>query len=198
MFSGIVEAIGKVKRIEQIGTNIELTISSPISKDAYIDQSIAHNGVCLTVTSFDEHAHTVVAIQETLDKSNLGKLATGDLVNLERSITADTRMDGHFVQGHVDTIGLVKAIVDENGSWLYTISYPNEYYDLIVPKGSVTINGISLTVIDPTDNQFQVAIIPYTYNHTTMHKLEIGGLVNLEFDIFGKYVKRYMDRIKKG
>jgi riboflavin synthase len=198
MFSGIVEAIGKVEKIAELGSNIELTISSPISKEAYIDQSITHNGVCLTVTSFDDNAHTVVAIQETLIKSQLGKLKKGDLVNLERSITADTRMDGHFVQGHVDTIGKVSHIKDENGSWLYTLNYPEEFYDLIVPKGSVTINGISLTVIDPTNNQFQVAIIPYTYEHTNMHKLQIGDPVNLEFDIFGKYVKRYMDRIKKG
>ena len=192
MFSGIVEALGKVEAITDEGTNKQFTISSPISGSTYIDQSITHNGVCLTVIKVGENTHDVVAVKETLDKSNLGEIKIGSLVNLEKSITANKLLDGHIVQGHVDTTAICKSVKDVEGSWYYTFGYNSEDAHLLVNKGSVTINGVSLTVIDPTSDSFSVAIIPYTYEHTNFKTLRSGSKVNIEYDIIGKYVARQL------
>lgn len=193
MFSGIVEATGKVESIEIQGTNKLLKISSPLSADAYIDQSITHNGVCLTVIEHNAESHYVVAVKETLIKSNLNNLQVGSIVNLEKSITANKLLDGHIVQGHVDTTGICKEIREADGSWYFTFKYDKPFANLLVNKGSVTINGVSLTVIDPTEDSFSVAIIPYTYDFTNFKNLLIGDAVNLEFDIIGKYVARQLE-----
>lgn len=195
MFTGIIESLGKVKSLKNEGTNLHLTVESNISNELKIDQSIAHNGVCLTVVALNENQHEVVAIKETLDKTNLGKLKVGDLVNLERCLKYEGRLDGHVVQGHVDTTGTITLLKDENGSKVYEIHHENftEFYT--IDKGSVTINGVSLTCFDSTETSFKVAIIPYTFEHTTFHQLNDGDSVNLEFDILGKYVQTHMKRI---
>lgn len=193
MFSGIVEAIGKVEEIVIDGTNKRFTISSSISSDTYIDQSITHNGVCLTVVKVGSDSHDVVAIHETLVKSNLGELVVGSLVNLEKSITANKLLDGHIVQGHVDTTVTCQSVKDVEGSWYFTFEYNESDAHLLVSKGSVTINGVSLTVVDPTDGTFSVAIIPYTFEHTNFKEIKPGTKVNLEFDIIGKYVARQLE-----
>jgi riboflavin synthase len=190
MFTGIIEAIGKVAAVEDEGTNLHFQISSAISKELKIDQSVSHNGVCLTVTKVENDTHWVTAIAETLSKSNLGKLNIGSAVNLERCMLNNGRFDGHIVQGHVDQQGKVKSITDENGSWLYIIQYDESLGNVTVEKGSVAVNGISLTCFNSKLTEFTVAIIPYTYHHTNFHELKIGDTVNLEFDIIGKYVKR--------
>lgn len=192
MFSGIIEQLGEVVKIEKDKDNFHFYIKSEISKNTYIDQSIAHNGVCLTVVEKTDEWHKVTAIYETMKLTNLGELLTGDFVNLEICITADKLLDGHMVQGHVDTIGKVIDIREAGGSWYFQISYDNQYSNLIVSKGSVAVNGTSLTVVEPVDNTFKVAIIPYTYEHTNFHSLKIGDKVNLEFDIIGKYVAKQM------
>ncbi len=192
MFSGIIEQLGEVVKIEKDKDNFHFYIKSEISKNTYIDQSIAHNGVCLTVVEKTDEWHKVTAIYETMKLTNLGELLTGDFVNLEICITADKLLDGHMVQGHVDTIGKVMDIKEAGGSWYFQISYDNQYSNLIVSKGSVAVNGTSLTVVEPVDNTFKVAIIPYTYEHTNFHSLKIGDKVNLEFDIIGKYVAKQM------
>lgn len=192
MFSGIVESTGIVEAIETQGTNKLFKIKSELSANTYIDQSITHNGVCLTVIKQDDHSHSVIAIEETLQKSNLGSLTIGSLVNLEKSITASKLLDGHIVQGHVDATGVCKDVKDVDGSWYFTFDYNKVFAHLLVNKGSVAINGVSLTVIDPTENEFSVAIIPYTYEHTNFKELTSGSKVNLEFDIIGKYVARQM------
>lgn len=192
MFSGIIEQLGEVVKIEKDKDNFHFYIKSEISKNTYIDQSIAHNGVCLTVVEKTDEWHKVTAIYETMKLTNLGELLTGDFVNLEICITADKLLDGHMVQGHVDTIGKVMDIREAGGSWYFQISYDNQYSNLIVSKGSVAVNGTSLTVVEPVDNTFKVAIIPYTYEHTNFHSLKIGDKVNLEFDIIGKYVAKQM------
>lgn len=196
MFSGIVETVGKVEEIKTQGTNKSFVISSPISGELYIDQSISHNGVCLTVIAMDEKSHTVTAVEETLIKSNLGDLIDGSYVNIERCITMDTRLDGHMVQGHVDNT--MECIAKENreGSWLFTFKYDSEFENLIVDKGSICINGTSLTVIDPGEGTLTVTIIPYTYDHTTFKHLNVSDIVNVEFDIIGKYVNKYMKSIR--
>lgn len=195
MFTGIIESLGKVISLKNEGTNLHLTVESNISNELKIDQSIAHNGVCLTVVALNENEHEVVAIKETLDKTNLGKLNVGDLVNLERCLKYEGRLDGHVVQGHVDTTGSISLLKDENGSKVYEIQHKNftEFYT--IDKGSVTINGVSLTCFDSTETSFKVAIIPYTFEHTTFHQLKDGDTVNLEFDILGKYVQTHMKRI---
>lgn len=192
MFSGIVEDVGVVEKLEKEGTNLILTVSSRISEDCYIDQSISHNGVCLTVTAIDGKSHTVAAIQETLDKSNIGSLKVGDIINLEKSMTIEKMLDGHLVQGHVDATAECIEVKELDGSWYYKFSYPPIYSNLIVDKGSVAVNGVSLTVVAPDDKSFQVAIIPYTYQHTNFKNLAVGQMVNLEFDIIGKYVARHL------
>lgn len=192
MFSGIIEEKGEVVNIVPEDKNVHLTIRSKLSSSSYIDQSIAHNGVCLTVVKITDDTHTVTAIQETMRKTNLSKLVIGSPINLERCITPETRMDGHFVQGHVDGKGIIKSIEEEGGSWKFTIEFDAEFAPLLVSKGSVCIDGISLTVIDPTKDTFSVAIIPYTYEFTNLSNKKLGDRVNLEFDIFGKYVQRYL------
>lgn len=185
--------MGQVVAIKDEGTNRHFKISSPISTELKVDQSISHNGVCLTVTQVGDAFHWVTAIQETLQKSNLGELAEGSKANLERCMLNNGRFDGHIVQGHVDQIGKVKSIKDENGSWLFDFEYDPSLGNVTVEKGSVAINGISLTCFNSKPNGFTVAIIPYTYEHTNFHQLKAGDTVNLEFDIIGKYVKRLLN-----
>ena len=191
MFTGIIETMGIVKEIRVNGSNKEFTISSAISNELKVDQSLAHNGVCLTVTAVENSNHQVTAIDETLLRSNLGDLKIGESINLERAMSGLSRFDGHLVQGHVDTVGVVKSVLDKDGSWIFTFNFPEENKHLLVDKGSVCINGVSLTVINPTTNTFQVAIIPYTYENTSFKSLQEGDSVNLEFDILGKYIARY-------
>lgn len=191
MFTGIIESLGIVENISLSGTNKEFTISSSISNELKIDQSLAHNGVCLTVTAIENGRHQVTAIDETLQRSNLGHLKVGQSINLERAMSGLSRFDGHLVQGHVDTVGSVTEVIDKDGSWIFTFNFPEENEHLLVDKGSVCVNGVSLTVINPTHNTFQVAIIPYTFEHTTFNHLNPGDSVNLEFDILGKYIARY-------
>jgi riboflavin synthase len=193
MFTGIIECVGIIRNIVQEKDNYHFRIESSISEALKIDQSIAHNGVCLTVTLVDGHQHVVTAIAETMQKTNLGSFKIGDSLNLERCMQMNGRLDGHIVQGHVDQTGQVQAIVTENGSWRYTIAYDASLGNVTVEKGSICVNGISLTVVDSTTNSFSVAIIPYTYEHTTMQYLQIGDTVNLEFDIIGKYVARMLN-----
>ncbi len=196
MFTGIIESLGTIKKIEVEGTNKHFTIESPISKELKIDQSIAHNGACLTVIALEEDTHTVTAIEETLVRTDLGTWKVGEVVNLERAMSASARLDGHFVQGHVDTTGTCIGIKDADGSWYFTFEYDLKPEWLLIDKGSVTINGTSLTVCDPKDNTFSVAIIPYTYENTVFHQLKIGSTINLEFDMIGKYITRYMKLYK--
>ncbi len=196
MFTGIIESLGTIKKIEVEGTNKHFTIESPISKELKIDQSIAHNGACLTVIALEEDTHTVTAIEETLVRTDLGTWKVGEVVNLERAMSASARLDGHFVQGHVDTTGKCIGIKDADGSWYFTFEYDLKPEWLLIDKGSVTINGTSLTVCDPKDNTFSVAIIPYTYENTVFHQLKIGSTINLEFDMIGKYITRYMKLYK--
>jgi len=192
MFTGIIEGLGKVIALEKEGTNVIFTFQSAISHELKIDQSIAHNGVCLTVVEQIKDTHKVVAIQETLVKSNLGELEIGTVVNLERAMAGHARLDGHIVQGHVDTVGRCISIIDNNGSWDYRFEFPEEHAMLLVDKGSICINGVSLTLVDPTENTFGVSIIPYTFEHTSFGKLKRGDQINLEFDIIGKYVAKMM------
>lgn len=197
MFSGIIEQIGHIRKIESEGSNVHFTVEAAFDESLYIDQSIAHNGVCLTVVSIDGNRYVVTAIQETLDRSNLGGLAVDAPVNLERAVSGSTRMDGHMVQGHVDAMATCTRIVDHDGSWEYTFEInPDDAY-LLVDKGSVAINGTSLTVISPDKISFSVAIIPYTQEHTVFKYMKVGDTVNIEYDIIGKYVARYMELTRK-
>ena len=196
MFTGIIESLGTIKKIEVEGTNKHFTIESPISKELKIDQSIAHNGACLTVIALEEETHTVTAIEETLVRTDLGTWKVGEVVNLERAMSASARLDGHFVQGHVDTTGKCIGIKNADGSWYFTFEYDLKPEWLLIDKGSVTINGTSLTVCEPKDNTFSVAIIPYTYENTIFHQLKVGSTINLEFDMIGKYITRYMQLYK--
>ena len=187
-----------ITALEQKGTNVIFTLKEDFDEPLYIDQSISHNGVCLTVIHIDteKREYKVEAIKESLERSNLGLLKEGDLINLERCIKLNTRMDGHIVSGHVDCTAILQSVKDENGSWLFTFKYPSEHSTLIIPKGSITINGISLTVTEITEDLVSVALIPYTYEHTNLGLVPIGGLVNLEFDFMGKYVVNYLKKIK--
>ena len=191
MFTGIIEAKGEITEIEHEGSNVHFTIRSGISEELKIDQSVAHNGVCLTVVRLSEGQHTVTAVEETLKRSNLGSWEVGSRVNLERAMKADARLDGHMVQGHVDTTGHCVAIDERDGSWYFRFRYQPTEEHLLVDKGSVCINGVSLTVVEPKGDEFSVAIIPYTYEHTNFKELSAGEAVNLEFDIIGKYIARY-------
>lgn len=191
MFTGIIEATGVVKKIEQEGSNFHFHIQSPISDQLRVDQSLAHDGVCLTVVAVSEDTHVVTAIEETMQRSNLGALRTGSLINLERAMAANGRLDGHIVQGHVDTTGICTQVEERDGSWYYHFSYKLLPEHLLVDKGSICINGVSLTVVSPQDDQFSVAIIPYTYENTNFKTIRVGDKVNLEFDILGKYIARY-------
>ncbi len=192
MFTGIIETMGKIKTIETSGTNRIFEIQSDISDQLRVDQSVAHDGVCLTVTAVGDGAHHVTAVEETLNKSSLGHLKPGKSINLERCMAADGRFDGHIVQGHVDTKGKVTRKESRDGSWLFTFQFPISFTAQIVEKGSITINGISLTCFNVGRQEFSVTIIPYTYEHTTMQELEVGDEVNLEFDVIGKYVQRIL------
>ena len=190
MFTGIIETLGEIKAIEKEGGNVHLTITSAITNELKIDQSVAHNGVCLTVTSIINNEYSVTAIQETIEKTNLSDWKIGAAVNLERAMKLGDRLDGHIVQGHVDQIGICKAIKEANGSWYYTFEYNPNLNNLTIEKGSITVNGVSLTVVNSMKNEFSVAIIPYTYEHTNFHIFEVGTKVNLEFDVIGKYVSK--------
>lgn len=190
MFTGIIEQLGEVKAIRKEGQNIHYTISAPFHTELKIDQSVAHNGCCLTVVEINEDSYTVTAIQETLDVTNLNNWEVGTKVNLERCMQMNGRLDGHIVQGHVDTTAKCISIEDQDGSWKYTFRYEPEM--LTVEKGSITTNGVSLTVVDSKKNEFSVCIIPYTFEHTNFHTLKVGDTVNLEFDIIGKYVAKLM------
>lgn len=192
MFSGIVEKLGRVLAIEKEGSNVHFEIGLPDSKELYVDQSIAHNGVCLTVTSVGTSSYKVTAIEETMNVSNLGDLIVGNKVNLERAMLPNTRLDGHMVQGHVDAMATLKEVNQVDGSWYFKFSYDPKHSELLVSKGSVAVNGVSLTVVNPTDNEFSVAIIPYTYENTNFCLLRTGNMVNIEFDIIGKYVAKQM------
>lgn len=194
MFSGIIEATGKVLRIEKEQENLHFTLSSPFVDQLKIDQSIAHNGVCLTVVKKENASYTVTAIWETLQKSNLGKVKVGDLINLERSMMLNERLDGHIVQGHVDQTAVCTSVKEADGSWYFTFAYDTTPGHVTVEKGSIAVNGVSLTVVNSLPGSFQVAIIPYTYQFTNFHALREGSIVNLEFDIIGKYVARLMNR----
>jgi len=192
MFTGIVEEMARVVQLEKHQNNITLTLTTALAPSFNVDQSVSHNGCCLTVVHINPSSaeYQVTAIHETIVKTNLTDWKVGDLVNLERSMQHNGRLDGHIVQGHVDTIGICNAIEDQEGSWKFTFTYEGD--QLTVEKGSITVNGVSLTVVDARPNQFSVCIIPYTYEHTTFHQLAIGDRVNLEFDIIGKYVQQYM------
>ena len=192
MFTGIIEKIGTVQSIEKEGTNVHFTIASAISEELKIDQSLSHNGVCLTVVALSEGTHTVTAIEETMKRSNLGALQVGDLVNLERAMQSNSRLDGHIVQGHVDKMGEVVSVAEVDGSWYFRFKYEVTEEHLLVDKGSICINGVSLTVVEPKDDEFSVAIIPYTYENTNFKSFKAGDKVNLEFDILGKYIAKYV------
>ena len=192
MFTGIIETLGEVLEIRKEGTNAHIKINSNIANELRVDQSISHNGVCLTVTKVEDSHYWVTAIDETLLKSNLGKLKQGDTINLERCMIANGRFDGHIVQGHVDQTGICKSIKEVEGSWLFDFEYDASQGNVTVEKGSICINGISLTCFNSLANGFTVAIIPYTFNHTNFKYLKIGDYVNLEFDIIGKYVKKLL------
>lgn len=190
MFTGIIESLGKVVSIEDEGTNRHFELEAPFITEIKIDQSIAHNGVCLTVTEVKGSTYLVTAIDETLKKTALGKLSINDEVNLERCMKADGRFDGHIVQGHVDEVAVCTQKENKDGSWLFTFEYDEVSGNITVEKGSITVNGISLTVVDSKKASFSVAIIPYTYEHTNLKNLEEGSVVNLEFDILGKYIQK--------
>lgn len=196
MFSGIVEGLGTLKKVEKQNENLHFFIESPFTAELKIDQSVAHNGACLTVVEISEDFYKVTAIKETVSKTNLGNLRAGDKINLERCMRLNDRLDGHIVQGHVDSVGKCVMVEDQNGSWLLTFEFPIEKKNLIVDKGSVCVNGVSLTVVNPGLTHFSVAIIPYTFEHTNFHGIKPGTLVNLEFDIIGKYLARHMENIK--
>jgi len=190
MFTGIIETLGTIQEIKKENTNLQITINSSITAELKIDQSVAHNGVCLTVIALTDTTYSVTAIDETIKKTNLINWKTGDLINLERAMKLGDRLDGHIVQGHVDQIGTCTSATETNGSWLYTFEYDENLHNITIEKGSITVNGVSLTVINSKKNQFSVAIIPYTYEHTNFKNFEVGTKINLEFDVIGKYVSR--------
>lgn len=190
MFTGIIESIGKIKSLAKEGDNLHIEIASELAPMLKIDQSVSHNGVCLTVVSLTDTSYVVTAIKETLDKTNIGQLQIGSVVNLERAMKLGDRLDGHIVQGHVDQTAVCQRVIEQNGSWIYTFSYDHSLNNITIEKGSVTVNGVSLTVVDSRESTFSVAIIPYTYEHTNFNTFVKDTLVNLEFDVVGKYVKR--------
>jgi riboflavin synthase len=192
MFTGIIESTGRVIEIIKVARNTQFKIESAISRELKVDQSVSHDGACLTVVKVEDGFHWVVAIDETLQKTNLGALRAGDDVNLERCMLNNGRFDGHIVQGHVDQTGVIKTVKDAEGSWLFTVAFDPGYGNITVEKGSVAVNGVSLTCFESKPSEFTVAIIPYTYEHTNFNQLRVGSVVNLEFDIIGKYVKRLL------
>jgi riboflavin synthase len=193
MFTGIIEGLGEIVKIEKEGENVHFSVKSDITNELKIDQSLAHNGVCLTVVGIQDSVYVVTAIKETLEKSSIGDLVVGSKVNLERAMLANGRFDGHVVQGHVDQTATCKSVEEQDGSWMFTFEYDSKNGNVTVEKGSITVNGVSLTVVNSLDNQFSVCIIPYTKEYTTFNTLKAGDNINLEFDIVGKYVARLMD-----
>jgi riboflavin synthase len=190
MFTGIIETLGTIQEIKKEKDNLHITVDSSITAELKIDQSVAHNGICLTVVALKDDSYTVTAIDETIKKTNLGDWKNGDSVNLERAMKLGDRLDGHMVQGHVDQTGICIEALETNGSWSYTFEYDESLNNLTIEKGSITVNGVSLTVVNSKKNQFSVAIIPYTYEHTNFNRFKIGTKINLEFDVIGKYVSK--------
>ena len=192
MFTGIIEGMGRVISLDPENDNLHITLECPFTKELKIDQSVSHNGVCLTVVETDGTKYRVIAIAETLRKSNLGLLKTNELINVERSMLMNGRIDGHIVQGHVDITAVCTSVKDENGSWMFSFEYDDDGNGITVPKGSICVNGVSLTVVDSGTTTFSVAVIPYTFAHTNFKTMEAGSVVNLEFDVLGKYVTKYL------
>ena len=192
MFTGIIEQLGQITKVVKEEENVHFTVKADFTNELKVDQSVAHNGTCLTVVAIDANEYVVTAIKETLDKTNLGTWNVGTKVNLERCMQMNGRLDGHIVQGHVDSTATCIAIENQEGSWKYTFQYETD--QVTVEKGSITVNGVSLTVVDSKPNQFSVCIIPFTYEHTNFHQLEVGSKINLEFDIIGKYVAKMMGK----
>lgn len=190
MFTGIIESLGIIKEIKKENDNLNITVSSFITPELKIDQSVAHNGVCLTVVSIGDNTYTVTAIKETLEKTNLSEWKVNDSINLERAMKLGDRLDGHIVQGHVDQIGICKNVTETNGSWYYTFEYDANLNNITIEKGSITVNGVSLTVVNSMKNEFGVAIIPFTHEHTNFKNITIGTKINLEFDVVGKYISK--------
>jgi riboflavin synthase len=190
MFTGIIETTGIIQSIERSGTNVSFWVASSLANALKVDQSLSHNGVCLTVEAIETDLHKVTAIEETLQKTNLGSLQSGNVVNLERCMQLNGRLDGHIVQGHVDSTAVCREAITKDGSWEYRFEIDAAFASLIIEKGSITINGTSLTIFDLTENSFKVAIIPYTYHHTNISSVQVGSVVNIEFDMIGKYVNR--------
>ena len=193
MFTGIIETLGKVQDIRNENTNVHISVQSALTHELKIDQSVAHNGVCLTVIGIEKDVYTVTAIAETINKTNLSTWKIGDSLNLERAMLLGSRLDGHIVQGHVDQTGICKEVREANGSWFFTFEYDSDLNNITIEKGSITVNGVSLTVVDSKKNGFSVAIIPYTYEHTNFKNFEVGTKINLEFDVIGKYVARLFE-----
>lgn len=194
MFTGIIESMGFVKNIEQEGDNFHITIDCSFTNELKVDQSVAHDGVCLTIVKIKENTYTVTAIKETLDKSSFRQLKPGAQINLERAMVLGERLDGHIVQGHVDQTAICTNITEENGSWMFTFEYNKKPKNVTIEKGSISVNGVSLTVVNSKENSFSVAIIPYTYENTNFHTFKKGSIVNLEFDVIGKYVARLLNK----
>ncbi|BAO54803.1 riboflavin synthase [Nonlabens marinus] len=192
MFTGIIESTAKVVNLQKDLSNIHITLQNTLASELKIDQSVSHNGVCLTVVTIKGDEYTVTAIQETLDKTNLSEWKVGDLINMERAMKMNARLDGHIVQGHVDQVATCVEVIEKEGSWEYTFEYDPSLQNVTIEKGSICINGVSLTVVNSNTNSFSVAIIPYTFEHTNFKNLKKGHVVNLEFDVIGKYVKRLM------
>jgi len=190
MFTGIIETLGIIKDLKKYNNNLTITVFSSITHELKIDQSVAHNGVCLTVIAINNGEYTVTAIKETIEKTNLADWKVGDRLNLERAMKLGDRLDGHIVQGHVDQTGICKSIEEANGSWYFTFEYDSNLNNITIEKGSITINGVSLTVVNSKENEFSVAIIPYTFEHTNFNTFKIGTKINLEFDVVGKYVAK--------
>ncbi|MFV8359086.1 riboflavin synthase [Flavobacterium sp. LS1P3] len=190
MFTGIIETLGTIQEIKKENSNVQITMNSSITSELQIDQSVAHNGICLTVVAVNDTSYSVTAIDETIKKTNLGDWKIGDSVNLERAMKLGDRLDGHIVQGHVDQTGNCISAEQTDGSWLYTFEYDEKLNNITIEKGSITVNGVSLTVVNSKKNQFSVAIIPYTHEHTNFKNFEVGTKINLEFDVIGKYVSR--------
>jgi riboflavin synthase len=190
MFTGIIETLGVIQEIEKDKDNLHITIASPITDELQIDQSVAHNGICLTVVSINKTFYTVTAIDETIKKTTISHWQKGDSVNIERAMKLGDRLDGHIVQGHVDQIGTCTTVKETNGSWYYTFNYDESLHNITIEKGSITVNGVSLTVVDSRKNEFSVAIIPYTFEHTNFNTFKVETKVNLEFDVIGKYVSK--------
>ena len=190
MFTGIIETLGIIKDLKKDNNNLNITVFSSITHELKIDQSVAHNGVCLTVIAINNGEYTVTAIKETIEKTNLADWRVGDLLNLERAMKLGDRLDGHIVQGHVDQTGICKSIEEANGSWYFTFEYDSNLNNITIEKGSITVNGVSLTIVNSKEKEFSVAIIPYTFEHTNFKNVQIGTTINLEFDVVGKYVAR--------